>query len=250
MFRVHQHLVTAVLLFLLWPSAGWAEGNDATSSPVRVATAEVWPWGYQTPNGGLGGSLADFYQRLFELTELSYRNRLLPHRRVFRELEDGQSDFAVLFESPESNRIADLVSPVVRVRVLLAARADHDIELALGGGMAGRSVGYIRGTYYGEAFAQDQTLEKVAVQDLRQAVEMLRLGRIDALVASDQAFFNTLKELQLAPELFKLDVVIAEQRGALYFSHQSDKAHLVPRFREIIRQMELSGELAEIFRLP
>ena len=258
MFSLIGTLVFAFMLALPFSLAraddsaryGDLPGDIATGVDLRVASADVWPWGYRTESGELAGTLVTFYDRLSVLIGKTFHNVLRPHRRVIRELESGRVDLAVLYESPTTEQAGILVAPVIQVRVLLAGLADSQLKLSLGGGLAGRTVAYIRGTYYGEAFEQDDSIRKVAVKDLRQAVEMLLRGRVDALVASDQSFFSTLHEMGLGAERFRLSVALQQQDGALYLSRASSRDDLVPELRRAVETMRRNGDLAEIFHLP
>lgn len=223
---------------------------QAPDSPRLVfATAEVWPWGFQGPEGEPAGTLIQVTDRIAAVTALPLFNELRPHRRAIVELASGSADFAVLFESPANNAIAIPVETLLTVRVILAGRAGEDYPLSLEG-LAGREVAYIRGTYYGEDFARNDRIIKVPVASLHQALEMLRLGRVDAIVASDQALYRTLNAQGLDDTDLRTDVVIARQKAYLYMSRKARHPELFEPVRQAVRQMRDAGELDAIFRLP
>lgn len=229
---------------------GSSEASPDTESPhLLFVTAEVWPWGFQGPDDLPDGTLVRFTDQLAAIANVPLANQLRPHRRAIMELASGATDFAVLFESPENNLIGVPVETLLTVRVIMAGRAGEDIPLSIDS-MAGREVAYIRGTYYGEAFARNQGIIKVPVDSLHQALEMLRLGRVDAIVVSDQALYRTLQTQGLDPAELRTDVVIAQQKANLYMSRKARFPELLEPVRRAVRQMRAEGKLDRIFRLP
>jgi polar amino acid transport system substrate-binding protein len=231
-----------------------ASGAPASSlndrlTPIIMSSAEVWPWGFYDAGGNPSGSLVRFADRLATIANRPLLNNLRPHARVLRELTNGDVDFVTLFESPKAEAGGLAVDTVATVKILMIGRAGDTYPLTLRQ-LRGEMVGYIRGTYYGEAFEQDERVQKVPVADLRQAVDMLRLGRIRALVASDYAFGHTISAMGLEAGEFRQDVAIAEQKGVLYMSRQARYPELFEPVKDALQQMRETGELAEIFRPP
>lgn len=242
-----------LLLALAAATASFATGSSpdepgAEDPRLIFATADVWPWGFPGPDGKPAGTLVRFTDRLAAIADLPLSNELRPHRRAIVELAAGSADFAVLFESPENNRIGIPVETLLTLRVIMAGRPGEDTPLSIDA-MSGKEVAYIRGSYYGEAFAGNEDIIKVPVAGLDQALEMLKLGRVDAVVASDQALYRTLKARNIPRNELRTDVVIAEQRAHLYMSRKARFPELQEPVRQAMAQMRETGELDAIFRL-
>lgn len=193
--------------------------------------------------------LPRFTSRIAAIANVPVVNELRPHRRAITELKTGETDFVVLFQSPVTDAAGVRVANVVTVEILLAGMADSRYPLTIEG-LAGRSIGYIRGTYYGEAFEHDQKIIKVPVNSLEQAIDMLKLGRLDAVVASDQAFYHTLRAMGLSVDELRSDTVINAQKAFLYMSRNARHPQLFRVIQRAALQMRENGELDEIFRLP
>lgn len=192
--------------------------------------------------------LPRFTSRVAAIANVPIVNELRPHRRAITELESGETDFAVLFQSPVTDAAGVRVVNVVTVEILLAGMAGSEYPLTIDA-LAGGTIGYIRGTYYGEAFEHDQKVIKVPVNSLEQAIDMLKLGRLDAVVASDQAFYHTLKAMALSVDEFRSDTVINAQRAFLYMSRKARNPQLFRVIQRAALQMRENGELDQIFRL-
>lgn len=242
-----------VLLLLGWlmfvPSVSSAEGQGRLDGVAVFATPQVWPWGYETDTGDPAGTISEFVDLIAAVANVPVVNSLRPHRRAVQELETGEADFITLFESPSADLAGRKVATLVITEILLAAPADQGAPQPLEQ-MDGESVAFIRGTYYGEAFENAGHVHKVPVNDLAQGIDMLLLGRVDAVIASDQALYHTLRAMGLSPQDFRTDTVVARQRGNLYMSRKSPRPELYEPIREAVEQLIREGEAERIFALP
>lgn len=212
-------------------------------------TADVWPWGYHDAQGQPSGLLSDFIQRLAQKSGVPLDNRILPYQRLLAEFKRGRGDYTVVFENPEFAGLADSLGQVLSSDILLVANPDFVGDLTLGA-LAGKRVGYISGTYYGEAFQHDEQLIKIAVYNLDQAIEMLRINRLDAVISSDIVFYHSLLALDLRPDTFRYVTHISEQPAHLYISGRAANRHLAIRLQAALANMHQSGELRTLFYSP
>lgn len=226
------------------PPASSAEPD--TEEPVTFSIPDVWPWAYEDDAGELRGSLIDVATRLSEMTGVPVVPRLRPLRRAIVELQTGAVNFSILFQNPHLDVEAINVSSVTQVNILLAAMAETDYPLTLRE-LKGKRVAYIRGTYLGEAFEKDTEVVKVPVNAISQAVELLSLGRISAILASDHNIYRTLSSMDLSRDLLRYSQHVPGQKGALYMSRAASRPEAARKFRAAIEQMEADGELQRIF---
>lgn len=213
------------------------------------AIPEVWPWGYEGRYGQPAGTLVNLAHRLVAIADVPLVYELRPHRRAISELLQGQVDFVVLFQSPEVEAGAIDLGTVVQTKILLTALKDSPFDLTLEG-LGGQSVAFINGTYYGEAFANAPQIRKFPVRDIFQALEMLKLGRVSAILCSDQALFHTLHALHMSLDDFRIDVFRNGQEGRLYMAKEAAHPELREPITRALNQLRADGELAYIFRLP
>lgn len=221
-------------------------GQPAADDAVTFAIPDVWPWAYEGNNGEPQGSLVEVAQRLSEKTGIPVIPRLRPLRRAIVELRKGDVNFSILFQNPELDMEVINVSSVTQVSILLAAMADSDYPLTLDG-LKGQRVAYIRGTYLGEAFKRDTEVVKVPVNAISQAVELLSMGRISAILASDHNIYRTLSSLDLSRDLLRYREHVPGQQGTLYMSRAASRPAAARKFSIAIEQMVADGELHRIF---
>ncbi|QFS87689.1 MULTISPECIES: substrate-binding periplasmic protein [unclassified Marinobacter] len=217
------------------------------TSPAIFAIPDVWPWGFQDDKGELQGSLITLMDRLSELSGVPVSAQLLPLRRVILDLLRGRAEFAFLFQSPDLDENAFPVDTILQLNLMLMAMRDTDFPLTLDG-LAGKRVGYVRGTYLGESFKADEAVMKVPVYNIRQAIEMLMLGRISAVLASDHNIAMTIDAYGFPAEEFRLQEHVKGQKARLYMSPDSGNPEHARLLKEALQHMRDNGELQRIFQ--
>ncbi|WP_225316529.1 MULTISPECIES: substrate-binding periplasmic protein [Marinobacter] len=220
--------------------------EPAAEDAVTFAIPDVWPWAYENEAGELRGSLIEVANRLSEKTGIPVIPRLRPLRRAIFELRTGDVNFSILFQNPELDNEAVNVSPITQVNLLLAAMADSEYPLTLRA-LKGKRVAYIRGTYLGDAFEQDTDVVKVPVNAISQALELLSMGRISAILASDHNIYRTLAAQNVSRDRLRYHEHVPGQKGTLYMSREALRPEAALRFSAAIAEMDADGELHRIF---
>lgn len=223
-----------------------AADEQKEQEAVTFSIPQVWPWAYEDDNGNVRGSLVAVADQLSAKTGIPVITRLRPLRRAIVELRNGDVNFSILFRNPELDAEAINVSAVTQVSVLLAAMAGTDYPLSLDK-LRGKRVAYIRGTYLGEAFEKSTTVEKVPVHAISQAVELLSLGRIEAILGSDHNIYRTLSSLNMSRDELRYHEHVPGLEGTIYMSRAARRPEAARRFSAAIEQMEADGELQQIF---
>ncbi|MCH8498483.1 MAG: transporter substrate-binding domain-containing protein [Marinobacter sp.] len=243
---LNRLLLSLVLAWGIYPPA-WADTD--VISVARFASAEVWPWGFEGQDGEPQGILFELAEQLVQQAGVSLSNDLRPHRRAILELAEGIVDFSVLFETPAVSDTAFCLDRLLEVEVWLVAPIASSQTLSLSG-LSGKSVGYIRGTWYGQAFSDADSINKVPVQNLSQAIDMLIMERIDAVITSHVVFLQTLRVMGLAEAAFRYERIDNAQHVCLYMSRKAQNPALAEPMREAARRIRESGAIEDIIRRP
>jgi len=237
----------SILAFLFCVAWVPAKAALASNEPAVVfAIPDVWPWAYEDRDGIPRGSLIQVTNRLSELTGVPIETRLRPLRRALIELNSGEVNFSLLFQSPAMDSRATNVAQVMKINIMLAASADTDYPLTLEA-LKGKRIGYIRGAYLGDAFERDTDVEKVPVAVISQGIEMLDLGRLSAILASDHAIIRSLQSMERSNDELRFRKHKLGQAGTLYMSRRAPRSAVAEKFRVAIATMTESNELNQIF---
>ncbi|WP_373185144.1 substrate-binding periplasmic protein [Halopseudomonas sp.] len=243
-----MHLLRLLVIFLLLAScsAMGSHGNNSANAPVFLI-AEVWPWGYLDENNQPAGLITEFASRLSSRAGIEMHYRVLPHQRVLANFRGHDGDYTMLFQNPVVDSFAERVGLAQISDILLITPRDSRQKLTLAG-LSGKRLGYIGGTYYGEAFSADRGIIKLPLSSLDQAIRMLELGRLDALITSDILLHHTLRQMQLDPQAFRSRVLTRGHVAYLYASRDNTTAIHLPAIQAALEEMRDSGELDSIFR--
>jgi polar amino acid transport system substrate-binding protein len=240
-----SRLLWLVLLFIPFIPIGHAAEHDA-STPVFLI-ADVWPWGYLDENNQPAGLIETFASRLAARADIEMHIRVLPHQRVLSDFERGDADYTLLFENPLVDSFADRVGMTLEANILLIALQRSSQRLTLPA-LAGRTLGYIRGTYYGEAFQADTDIIKLPLSSLDQAIKLLQRDRLEALITSDILLHHSLQQAQLDPRAFRARVLTRGHAAYLYATRDNPAPPHATAVRAALVEMRESGEMQAIFR--
>lgn len=241
-------VILALLCVVAHADTGTLPGEGSQADSVATfAIPDVWPWAFKDDEGEIQGSLIQLVTRASELSGVPVRTQLLPLRRVIQDVLRGRAEFAFLFQSPNLDVNAIPVDTVLQLNLMLMAMHDTDYPLTLES-LVGKRVGYVRGTYLGEAFDADQAVIKVPVYNISQAVEMLKLGRIAAVLASDHNLAMTMDAHNFPREAFRLQEHVKGQKARLYMSRTAGNPEHARLFKEALEHMRDNGELQRIFQ--
>ena len=217
---------------------------DATK-PLTFSLAQITPWAYEDDRGEAAGLLVELVHELRERTGLPMEYRIRPHARAALELNEGTVDFAPYFDSPVANRAGEPIAELVRVRYLVVGLPGQQRVESLSD-LDGENIGYLSGTWYGEAFRSYEGFNKVEVRNVSHGVRLMREGRLSAVVASDVAIggeYSPDGDGNGLQELMKLGTGV----GRIYQSRASDRTDAVPAIQSAMSEMAEDGTLEALF---
>ncbi len=215
-------------------------------APAHFSTSNIQPWGYLNDKNQPDGLLTKLAQALEKETNIHIDNQIRPYPRVIHEVKMGTTDFAVMFNSPQSHTIGISVGRVVNPKVVLTALANSE-QITNLSQLQGKTVGYLRGSKYGAIFDNNNELNKVPLGSMEQGIKMLLTHRIYAMVGTEHSFYFTLKKLKISTDKVRAIFTVNETSGDLYFSKKSKNKHLIEPFKKALATLRARGGLHDIF---
>ncbi|MBB3168855.1 polar amino acid transport system substrate-binding protein [Simiduia aestuariiviva] len=218
----------------------------AQPEPLQAGTADVPPWGLIGDSGEPQGLLVEFQALLAERAGLPVTSKLLPYPRVIRDLAMGNADMGVMFVSPSAEEVGFSLGEVVTIGVVALVPASAGEFTGLDD-FAGLRVGFVRGSKYGAQFDNNPRFERIGVHSADQGLQMLSMGRLDVMVATEQALAFGLYRKQLESSLFKVALSVGVTRADLYVNHEKLTAPWVPQVRNALTALRADGSLHRLF---
>lgn len=239
-------LLLTLFMFLALPSWLMAEGE----LEADFVLPEVYPWAWEDPDGEARGLLVSMLDELDEMIApiVSYRLRPLP--RAILELQQGEAMFSTLYQAPEVDEAGEQVFELVTVDIVVIGVHQHtpmDGPTSLDD-LDDEPVGFIHGTYYGEAFRAHEGIRRVGVRDMNHGLELMKQGRLTAMVGSDLTLAEAFESGEI-PEPGKIKVLfqLDSNTGWVYRSRAVEHPEVEQAVVEGLQTLREEGKLESIF---
>jgi ABC-type amino acid transport substrate-binding protein len=221
------------------------QATPTASEPVTFSLAAIEPWAERTPEGERRGLLVDLVEAIRSRTDIPIRYQVRPHSRAILEMEEGYADFVPTFVAPGINEIGKPVADLLEVQVLVLGRAGDEPIDSLDE-LEGENVGYLSGTWYGHAFAANENIRKVPVNNVAHGLRLLQRDRLRAVVASEVAIpAGYDPEGSGAP--VRTLMRLATLKGKVYMSRSSPREDAAEAIAAAIERMQADGTMARLF---
>jgi polar amino acid transport system substrate-binding protein len=102
--------------------------------------------------------------------------------RIWKSIENGDHDGGIVFRSPERSYLVEYVALIKRFKTVVIPLTGQKISTY--DDLSGLIIGKTRGTRLSDIFDNDDKLNILEVTNYKQAVNMLNIGRIDAIAGS------------------------------------------------------------------
>lgn len=240
MLKPLTRLLTVLMTSVIWLKPVQADDNGV-SSP-RVSTSTVTPWGIVSDDGSAAGILVDFQKILFERAGVPMNLRMEPYPRVIQSIRSGTADVAVMFVSPESQRIAISLGKVVDEQIVIVTLADRPPVHSLDD-FNGKLVGQVRGSRYGKDFDQHPGIVRTPVTDVEQGLKMLLSGRIEAMTSTQHSLLYAMYTASIDSNRIRIALPLFTAQADLYVSRQAATEPWVDLLHKALQTMTEDGTL-------
>lgn len=165
------------------------------ATPLTLAVIELMPWASTRADGTQSGILVDTARVLSGLSDIELKLRPLPYPRAAMMLQQRQVDLMVALQADRLDQVATRLAPISMEDIVVVGRPG--LALHALSDLKGKIVGRLRNAEYASEFAASTEIRKYDTNSYRQSVQMLRIGRLDAVIFIRSALMYTLKSMQL-----------------------------------------------------
>lgn len=216
------------------------------------------PYTYRTADGRIAGLNAELVEQTLARLGCHAQWRELPWARALVELEAGRLDLLPGgLRRPEREAFAHFVAQHVLSRNLLFVRKAERARIGNASRLAdlppGLRLGVQIGVVYGPEYAQLIT-QPAFRASLTQATsrrnlwQMLELGRVDGVLASEASARWELAQQGLSAGIVATDVVLSDEPAFVLVSKRNRDAAWARRYQEASDVLEADGTMARIVR--
>lgn len=183
-------------------------------APLSLALIELMPWASTTADGVQSGILVDTADALSVLSGVELQLRLLPYPRGALLLQHRQVDLMVALQADQLDRVAIRLAPLSLEDIIVVGRPGTVLRAMAD--LKGKVVGRLRNAEYAAEFAASTDIIKYDTNSYRQSVQMLQVGRLDAVIFIRSALLFTLKSMQLTMAAVGQPLLIGRTPLTLY----------------------------------
>jgi polar amino acid transport system substrate-binding protein len=231
----------------------------ASACELRVRWNPDPPYSMRDAQGRLVGMQTELVERTLERMNCRAVWVELPWARALVELQAGRLDLLPgALRQPEREAYALWVAQHVAVSNRLFVRAGREADFAGAtrlkeawrpGLKLGVQIGVIYGPDYAELLGDPAFRAALTQVSARRSLwQMLEIGRVDGVLASEATARWELGELALLGRIVPTSVVVSHEPAQLMFSKRSVDAALVQRYRQASEALERDGTQARIVR--
>lgn len=204
------------------------------------------PHGFIDENQKVVGMDVEVLQQIEMYSGLCMTKQLMPIARIWKSFKQGQHDGGLVFRSEARSPLVEYVAFIRNAEMIVIPRKDlviHSYEQ-----LHNLSIAKTRGTPLSRNFNLAKKQNLVQVTNYGQLVDMLRLGRIDAIAGSAEPLFYHISKLTREKKNidFGQKFVIGHREKWLQFSKSSANLDLIPRLQKAADLMIKNGDYDRI----
>lgn len=243
--RLCSVLYSCVLLMASWCTVGSAQS-------LLGGGAHWHPYSFQDASGQARGIAVDIARKVMEQNGQQMDFVFYPANRLNLLLDEGRLDLnyadSPLWNPANAGERFVYSQPYLHVREYLYFLSDHPARRLPLDKLQGLRIGIVRGYTYQslDAALQDDRLMKVETSREPALLDLLLLGRVDAIAMVDDVFADLLTARHFEPGRFTRGAKLSD--APLVMKLQRQHADQLPKLNAALQTLIRSGEVERIRR--
>lgn len=223
----------AALAFLALAAPGRTLAGTET---IRCATFDFPPYGMHVEETGKSGLYSDINDAIARRAGFRAEDRLMPLRRVMRDLIAGKIECATFFQSDFIREKVDHVGEVIpSVRSVTIPRRGTNITRLED--LHGVTLAMPRGAFRWHPVSQDPKISRTLTKDYEAAVRLFAAGRAEAVAGTSLNLYHYFDTLSVPVHMLGVPYVFAEQSVWLHCNKESLDATKKAALRRAITEL-------------
>jgi polar amino acid transport system substrate-binding protein len=165
-----------------------------------------------------------------ELELISY-----PYARILHSLKSAHLDVALIFKNSGVSKEAYYIGPVSYSEIVVISHPRKTIN-KYDDLHKLKNIAVIRNAQFDEKFDKDNSLNKVSVDSYRQAINMLKYQRVDAVIGSLIGIEYALRQEKMNNNILLKAFHLSKKEWGLHLSKKSKYTKLRPLLTDAVKQ--------------
>jgi polar amino acid transport system substrate-binding protein len=241
-----KSLFTLLLLGILCLPA-IAQDTLANTTRLKVGVPAFAPFAYINENNEMSGVMVRYLDLLTVDTGFEFELVLQPYARVLAGVKSGELDLALIFKNAQLEGYADFIGPASSSNVIVLPQASVNLQTYDQLILLGR-IAVVRSASFSKTFDEDTKLQKFFVKDYTQGINLLRMGRVDAVVGSVAGIEYNLQQLGLNIVEFGHPYILAQKENWLHFSNKSNHREVINQLKSSVAKHYQHGLMYQLYK--
>lgn len=210
---------------------------SSNESNLTASVPSFAPFYFDSDNEKCKGVAVNVLKKIVEQLSQSVELVPLPYGRIIYSLEHEQLDLALIFKNKSIANSVEYIGPISQSKVVVLTAPNNRInkydDLILL-----RAIAVIRNAKFEDDFDQDTALNKVQVESYHQAIKMLNLGRVDAVVGSFVGLGYELRLQNLDEKRLDKAFQLGNKEWWLHLSKSASSPHVLSRLWSAVEKVQ------------
>lgn len=208
-----------------------ALGDEA----IKFSTPSFEPFYFSGKNKLCKGVALGTFEQISAYTNLRFQHVPYPYARILHSLKTGQLDVGLIFKNSTLIDHVNYIGPVSKSKVVVLTNSLNSITTYADLSNL-NAIAVIRSANYEHKFDNDNSLNKVPVESYAQAIEMLKLGRVDGVVGSVIGLDYQLRIQNIDVNILTNAYVLGEKEWWLHLSKNTMFTNIAMQLRLAVKQ--------------
>ncbi len=217
---------------------------------LNVGLPSFPPFAYPPAANSQRGTIVALYRilekELRKELDIRFKIQHYPYARLLVGLQDGTLDLAIIFENKSLQGDVSYVAKVSESKVMVIYEHDHPIQQYEDLYQL-FDIAVIRQADYEPRFDLDQKISKYPVESYRQGLQMLKFGRVAAVVGSQSGLQYILDSFEFKGERWRRSYVLGHKEWWLHFSNRSHYRQHIPAIKQAVKKIYKDDLVYELY---
>ena len=222
-----------------------------TPITLNVGLPSFPPFAYPPTANTQRGTIVALYRilekELRKELDVRFKIQHYPYARTLVGLQDGSLDLAIIFKNLSLQGDVSYVAKVSQSKVIVIYDHEHTIQKYQDLYQL-FDIAVIREAHFEQKFDMDPKINRYPVENYRQGIQMLKLGRVAAVVGSESGLQYVLSLFEFKGKKWCQPYVLGHKEWWIHFSNNSSHQHLVPAIRKAVENIYKDDLVFDLYK--
>lgn len=235
------------LIFLFTALLFISNSVQAVDNKLSVSVPSFAPFNSFLGHPQCNGVSVMALQEITKDLNVALTLKAYPYARILHSLKSAKLDLALIFKNTTISNEVDYIGPVSFSNIIILSQSDkainnyddlHNLK----------NIAVIRNAQFEEKFDQDKSLNKVSVDNYRQAVSMLKYKRIDAVIGSVVGIEYALHQEGMSNNILAKAFNLGKKEWGLHLTKSPQHEKLKPMLIKAVKQVYQEDLIHQLYR--